>query len=85
MEEFYNRNRGVRCKRVNCSGFYVVYYEKVWCRVRAIEVCEDCVLCFFIDFGDEQWISYQDIYKLERQFARQQAQVTFVNPPEKLP
>lgn len=75
LEEYYNKNKeSLRAPIVNCNGYYVAYYEYGWYRIRAVEVKENTVLCFYIDFGDEIVLPIDQIYQLKREFAVCQAQ-----------
>ncbi|XP_057667390.1 tudor domain-containing protein 7 isoform X1 [Diorhabda carinulata] len=75
LEEYYNNNKeSLRAPVVNRNGYYVASYEYGWYRVRAVEVDEKTVLCFYIDFGDEIVLPIDKIYQLKREFAVCQAQ-----------
>lgn len=75
MEEYY-KNKTVRPLKINIGGFYAAFFDDTWCRVRVLQVQENEIMCFFIDFGDEYLLARSQIYVLHRQFARHQAQVS---------
>lgn len=76
MELYYERyGDNIKANTVTLGAHYVTKYENAWYRVRAIDVENLKVLCFFIDDGDELLILKTDLYQLKREFATEQAQV----------
>lgn len=77
MENYYSEEgEKLRAKDVQIGSFYVALYECNWYRVRALEVKEDCVNCFLIDYGDEYLIQKDMICNIKREFAISPAQVS---------
>lgn len=74
MEDYYNKEAKNPIK-INTGGFYIAFCDDMWCRIRALQVFEKEVMCFFIDFGDEYLIPKSQLFVLNRRFARHQAQV----------
>ncbi|XP_045466417.1 tudor domain-containing protein 7 isoform X2 [Harmonia axyridis] len=75
MENYYSEEgEKLRAKDVQIGSFYVALYECNWYRVRALEVKEDCVNCFLIDYGDEYLIQKDMICDIKREFAISPAQ-----------
>lgn len=59
---------------VHVGQIYMVMISECWCRVRIECAEEGRVWCFFIDFGDKDWFSYDEIYICDRHFMRFPAQ-----------
>lgn len=59
---------------LSVGGYYIACYDGSLVRVRALEVTDDKVNCFLIDFGDDTWITKDDIYVMKQEYAREQAQ-----------
>uniref|UniRef100_A0A6P7FEB4 Tudor domain-containing protein 7-like isoform X2 n=1 Tax=Diabrotica virgifera virgifera TaxID=50390 RepID=A0A6P7FEB4_DIAVI len=75
MEEYYENNlENLHAVNINPKGYYVANFNNNWFRVRAIEVNETNVKCFYIDFGDEVTLLKEQLYQLKREFAFCEAQ-----------
>ncbi|XP_072387591.1 tudor domain-containing protein 7-like isoform X1 [Diabrotica undecimpunctata] len=75
MEEYYENNlENLHAVNINPKGYYVANFNNNWFRVRAIDVNETSVKCFYIDFGDEVTLPKEQIYQLKREFAFCEAQ-----------
>ncbi|KAF5301058.1 hypothetical protein FQA39_LY10877 [Lamprigera yunnana] len=75
LEDYYNTNAKMEMvESIQIGGHYVALHDKMWCRVRVFEVNEDDVHCFCIDFGDEWIIKRNVLFRLNKRFAKEQAQ-----------
>ncbi|XP_018321654.1 tudor domain-containing protein 7 isoform X2 [Agrilus planipennis] len=76
FDDFYNSSTNVsKPNAISIGGFYVALFDKnCWVRVRVLDLYDEEVNCFFIDYGDECLIPKSNIFQLEREFAKEQAQ-----------
>ncbi|XP_044764017.1 tudor domain-containing protein 7A isoform X2 [Coccinella septempunctata] len=75
MENYYNEESSkLQAKDIQVGSYYVANYDSNWYRVRALEVQEQCVNCFLIDFGDEYLIQKSMVCNIKREFAMSPAQ-----------
>lgn len=66
----------VKASSINVGGYYVASLEDdIYARVRVLEMFDSEVSCFLIDFGDEVQVGKDKIYQMQREFAKDQAQV----------
>lgn len=75
LEDYYSKHKdSLRAIIINQNGYYIAEYDDGWYRVRAIDVTDTHVSCFYIDFGDEIVLPKDKIYQLKREYAICQAQ-----------
>ncbi|KAL3271551.1 hypothetical protein HHI36_022028 [Cryptolaemus montrouzieri] len=75
MEPYYNEEgQNHKVENIQLGSFYVASYDSNWYRVRALEIQDNSVNCFLIDFGDEYLIDKNNLYDIRREFATSQAQ-----------
>lgn len=78
MEAYYGlKENAKQPDSIDVGGYYIALYDNIWSRVRVFDVQDDLVNCFCIDSGDELRVRTKNLFRLERQFAREQAQVYF--------
>lgn len=76
LDEVYNKNHEtLKADDVKEGGYFVVKGDYSWLRVRVLEVKQGEVECFCIDTGDECTTPVEQVYRLKREFAVEQAQV----------
>lgn len=66
--EMHMLTRARRPQSISCGQIYLSSISDCWHRIRIEERKKDEFLCFYIDFGDEEWVSVDRIYVCEPQF-----------------
>ncbi|KAF7287644.1 hypothetical protein GWI33_005992 [Rhynchophorus ferrugineus] len=75
LQMYYQECEKQLIPRTICrAGYYVARYDDEFCRVRAVNVKDQDVDCFFIDWGDELSIPKSNIFEIRREYAYAQAQ-----------
>lgn len=76
MQSYYAKfGKTLHVTSVNVGRYYVALHDGEWYRIRAVDIGDDGVSCFFIDYGDESILTTDCLYQLKREFAICQAQV----------
>ncbi|XP_066268164.1 tudor domain-containing protein 7-like isoform X2 [Branchiostoma lanceolatum] len=77
MTEYYNTNTSPAPDKVLEGYIYAAFEatEGVWCRVQAVDVEDDMVKCYFLDFGDTDVLTVSSLRLLNLRFSTQPVQV----------
>ncbi|KAL5286246.1 TDRD7 family protein [Megaselia abdita] len=72
--EVHMLTKARRPQSISCGQIYLSSISDCWHRIRVEERKKDQFLCFYIDFGDEEWVDSDKIYVCEKEFLALPAQ-----------